>query len=423
MSDWSRFLKEQIQGEIVQADAEFSLDPKEAKKKLAPFQQAVSAYGLLRICQSLQAHGATTIDLEVQKRQIVCHAKGEFGDGLFEAAESTFKGANLFDDSPEANLAVGLHCLLLMKPNRLQLVHGDRKWHVHHDETPLTLPLGPGFQLHCTFPEGELIPRDTIVDELQKRCRFSPCPFTVNKEPLRPTTTPTLKRHQRSEGEYYLERVEPGETFAYDIVQFQHYDLRDGLFFLQSIPEDSEEFEKGPVVYSGLPADFSGKSIRCKAVVALSHGKSELNETPDGGLLVVLRHGVVAETVVVEGFLEESLVIADFSDIPCDLSGLRVIQEEAFHNRVEELKSLMIEVAHEAREKAKDATMAIVVAGTEHFKKKVGSGCLMKLLLALFAQGATATEMEKKLFDKALEQAEKEEQRLDKWLAQQKSST
>lgn len=432
MSRIDHFLNSQIQGELVEVGAEFTVDPELGRAKLKPFTEAVPTYGLLRYVQGLHQLGASQIDIHFEPQAFRVVADFKASGPLCSDIKKAFDSCELFDGSGLASLASGLVAMTLLPPKSLVVWADTVKWDLHSGQVDTNDSVHSLLEVKVETERGSGYDRFDFMNEIQRRCRFAPCSITVDEKPLRPTVTDTkVSAEDKGQDEYHTEWVEPGKGFRYDLVELQNYHRKDQLLILtnkrEKQPED--DFEDGPVIYGGVPEkSFQERAawIECSHAIAFDTGyktkedrrkKKTIIIPPEPAQVILLRHGVVCESMSGKDFLDETLVMLDCSDLKSDLSGLRTVTDELFEAKLSEIKKQMLErvecLATEYRPALLKLTETVIETQLKTAEKP---GCLVGAIIYLATGGKGIDSM---LTTAADESTQRETERLKAWLESQ----
>lgn len=429
------FLRDQIQGEIVETQAEFSISPEVSRAKLKTFTDEMPYYGLLRYIQGLHRLGVSELDLHFEARRIRVLATLEKQIPLLPEIQRIFHQGRLFEDSSLTNVASGLAGLTLLSPKKMVLVQSVSNWDVLSNQMNCQSDSGPELELTVETQRASVYKRKEFQREISKRCRFARCDFKVNGNLLRPSIQyRDYSNRELSQYEYHTEWVEPGRGFRYHLISFRRYRVEDDLLVAtymnnRSIDDnDPDPAPDGPIIYGGIPAQsFQDQDpwVECRRVIAIttedkrrvSIHADKPTRAPDPGQLLILRHGVVCESITCSDFIEESLVILDGSSLKSDLSGLKSIRDEAFENEVSESTAQMQRVVQRVIGTYKSALHDIALTKVKTFRdlKERFDGLWMSAIIYVLTWGGLDAQ-EKRLSKDVDAHANRETQRLQDWL-------
>ena len=413
MKEIEKFLEQQFEGQLVDADVEFSLSPEQAGRKIAPFQQAVPAYGPLRILQALHLLDTRSVAIEMSDTSLKIVANGEFPADLTEKAEAAFTGVGLFADTEFANLAVGLHALKAVSPKSLAFTHAGKYWEVVGDAPGQPSPSRAVLEIRAEFAAWASA---AVLKELKKRCRFVRYGLSFNQETLNRQLARSKSQGPETmeDRDYLTEWVAPGVHFQYPIAIIDQYKTVREVRTLQKLMPTTLS-EMGPVIYGGLPADFQGSSIGADAVVAFFFARDETSD----GALVALQHGIVAEVLTEKRFPECTTVIADAGSLQTDLSGLRIVRNAQYEQFADKLQNTVKTAARATVEHLPEALKTLAIGSIQHQKEALqkvqGSGCLFALL-GFMGANLKLEEMAGQLSTSAGQAGVDQTERLKQWL-------
>jgi hypothetical protein len=415
MKEIEKFLEQQMVGECIQSGAEFTIDPKKSAERIAPFTEALPAFGPLRIVQAFHRLAVVSLDIELGPKQLKLTAHGNFSEDLLGTVQSTYLGSSLFSDSVEASLGMGLLALTLLAPTQLSVTHAGQCWNVTPHSSEAASPSKGEFEIRADF---ENVPHESILRELHKRCRFVRFSLTLNGEKLRPTITPTqASRNEQDEREYYLEWVVPGDGFEYALANIKQYSRNGDVLTLDKVSPPATDLEQGPVIYGGLPEKILGKCIAADTTVAFFSAKREQTKCN----LVCLRHGVVCEIHHLEEFPECTTILCDVSWLKADITGLRSVQDERYKQLLAKLGNVVAVAARgvvdhfrPAMETLVRATLGDQLSALDTVKNR---GCLMGLLIRLIGLSGQLDQITEQIEKTTDTVVEFESQRLQAWLS------
>lgn len=258
----------------------FTIDPDRAVELLGRLQLPDPRFYLLKLVQAGVASGAPLVEVEV----------GFFGVEVRFLTPSTLDTAHLFrhlvapGERALRHLAIGVNsapfAVTLEQGEVRQVFSAKGSW-----EEKCRFREGLAVRMRRTaFPSSEMM-------FLRERCRWSPVPVLING------LDPGLEPWGRHQAETYLfgsERLRaPGSSLA-----------------------------KAP---PRLPAALLGSSVRCGGALALVPQGSRVDLVLDG-VIVASRRGVPG-----------MLAVLDAEGLKTDLSGLEIVEDEAYLALLEEL--------------------------------------------------------------------------------------
>jgi len=327
----------------VDSQGQFRVDIEVAREKLRSFQEALPAFSVLRVIQGLVASGAGEIAVRLSTDQVEVRSDSLLP--LSEVREAYFQDAGL-SQSPAGMVAAGLNAAQCDPRVPVWMSAHQQSWDPRADESSdcsepgFRFVQGLGKRSGWRYLIGN---RGKFYTELLKRCRFLPCRFILDGREIEPDLEPRVG----SDGDGTatvasgLDWLEPGTGFKFVVGDLSPYRWEDGVFVWdRRLPKPLERnrFCYFPsLLYAGLPVDFDQSTARCRTVLSLF----EVNR-PLQGTVSFLRHGVICESIEDPRLLPSSVVLVDVTPLETDLSGLKIIRNQAYEERFGEVLNMMV---------------------------------------------------------------------------------